>query len=195
MSGLDLCRAVRSDIEISHLPIIILSARTSVESKVQAMEAGADLYIEKPFDLEYLRSSVKNILDRRSLMKSALGIGLKTDLDKFGLPRKDEEFFSKFDAVIRENLSNTDLSNEFIADRLGMSQSTLIRKIRKMLDTSPNNYIRMVRLTVAAQMLRDSHGNNISEVGFTVGFSSVSYFAKCFREQYGMTPTEYAGRE
>ena len=195
MSGLDLCRAVRSDIEISHLPIIILSARTSVESKVQAMDAGADLYIEKPFDLEYLRSSVKNILDRRSLMKSALGIGLKTDLDKFGLPRKDEEFFSKFDAVIRENLSNTDLSNEFIADRLGMSQSTLIRKIRKMLDTSPNNYIRMVRLTVAAQMLRDSHGNNISEVGFTVGFSSVSYFAKCFREQYGMTPTEYASRE
>jgi AraC-like DNA-binding protein len=97
--------------------------------------------------------------------------------------------------VIRENLSNTDLSNEFIADRLGMSQSTLIRKIRKMLDTSPNNYIRMVRLTVAAQMLRDSHGNNISEVGFTVGFSSVSYFAKCFREQYGMTPTEYASRE
>ena len=194
MSGLDLCRTIRSDIEISHLPIIILSARTSVESKVQAMEAGADLYIEKPFDLEYLRSSVKNILDRRNLMKSAFGVGLKTDFDMFGLPRRDEEFFRKFDSAIRENLSNTELSNEWLAERLGMSQSTLIRKIRKMLDTSPNNYIRMVRLTAAARMLKDTHGNNISDVGFAVGFSSVSYFAKCFREQYGMTPTEYANR-
>ena len=195
MSGLDLCREIRSDIEISHLPIIVLSARTSVESKIQAMEAGADLYIEKPFDLDYLRSSIKNILDRRNLMKSAFGMGLETDYVMFGLPRRDEDFFQKFDSTIRENLTNPELSNEWLAEKLNMSQSTLIRKIRKMLDTSPNNYIRMVRLMVAADMLKDMHGNNISDVAYAVGFSSVAYFAKCFRERYGMTPTEYASRK
>lgn len=73
-----------------------------------------------------------------------------------------------------------------------MSQSTLTRKIRKMLNTSPNNYIRIKRLTIAAKLLKDSHGNNISDIGYAVGFSSLSYFAKCFKEHYGMTPTEYS---
>ena len=191
-SGLELCREIRSDIEISHLPIIIVSARASVESKIQAMEAGADLYIEKPFDMEYLRSSIRNILDRRSLMKNAFSSGrIGTDVELFGLPKKDEEFFARFDALIKDNLDNADLSNDFLAERLNMSNSTLTRKIRKLLNTSPNNYIRVTRLSVAAQMLKNSHGNNISEISYAVGFSNVSYFAKCFKEQYGVTPTEY----
>lgn len=156
------------------------------------MQAGADLYLEKPFDLEYLRSSIKNFLDRRMLMKNAFSNGLlHTDIDIFGLPKKDEEFFAKFDSVIKSNLSNSELSNEFLAEHLNMSQSTLSRKIRKLLNTSPNNYIRSIRLSAAAEMLKNSQGNNITEICYTVGFSNVSYFAKCFREQYGMTPTEY----
>lgn len=191
-SGLELCREVRADIEISHLPIIIVSARASVESKIQAMEAGADLYIEKPFDMEYLRSSIRNILDRRDLMKNAFSSGrIGTDVELFGLPKKDEEFFARFDGLVKENLDNADLSNDFLAEKLNMSTSTLTRKIRKLLNTSPNNYIRVTRLSIAAQMLKDSHGNNISEISYAVGFSNVSYFAKCFREQYGVTPTEY----
>ena len=186
---------IRKDIELSHIPIIIISARVSIESKIQAMEAGADLYIEKPFDLEYMRSSVKNILDKRSLMKSALGSGLvKTDINMFGLPKKDEEFFTRFDSIIRDNIGNNDFSNETLARLLNMSESTMLRKIKKLLNTSPNNYIRTVRLSVAADMLKDSHGNNISEICYTVGFSSVSYFAKCFREQYGMSPSEWCNR-
>ena len=195
INGLELCQTVRKDIELSHIPIIIISARVSIESKIQAMEAGADLYIEKPFDLEYMRSSVKNILDKRSLMKSAFGSGLvKTDINMFGLPKKDEEFFTKFDSIIRENLGNNDFSNEALAHLLNMSESTMLRKIKKLLNTSPNNYIKTVRLSVAADMLKDSHGNNISEICYTVGFSSVSYFAKCFREQYGMSPSEWCSR-
>lgn len=191
-SGLEICREIRANIEISHLPIIIMSARASVESKIQAMEAGADLYIEKPFDMEYLRSSMRNILDRRELMKNAFSSGrVGMDIDMFGLPKKDEEFFARFDSLVRENLDNSELSNDFLAERLNMSNSTLTRKIRKLLNTSPNNYIRVTRLSIAAQMLKDSHGNNISEISYAVGFSNVSYFAKCFKEQYGVTPTEY----
>lgn len=195
MTGLELCQSIRKDIELSHIPIIIISARVSIESKIQAMEAGADIYIEKPFDLEYLRSSVKNILDKRRLMKNAFGSGLiKTDINMFGLPKKDEEFFTRFDEIIRKNLGNNDFSNEMLAEQLNMSESTMLRKIRKLLNTSPNSYIKTVRLSVAAEMLKDSHGNNITEICYTVGFSSVSYFAKCFREQYGMTPTEWCNR-
>lgn len=195
MTGLELCEAVRKDIELSHIPIIIISARVSIESKIQAMQAGADLYIEKPFDMEYLQSSIHNILEKRRLMRNAFSNGLvKTDINMFGLPKKDEEFFSKFDAAIRENLSNNEFSNEDLAAYLNMSESTMVRKIRKLLNTSPNSYIRSIRLSVAAEMLKDSHGNNITEICYTVGFSSVSYFAKCFKEQYGMTPTEWASR-
>lgn len=190
--GLQLCREVRANVENSHIPIIILSARTSVESKIRAMEAGADLYIEKPFDLEYLKISVKNILDRRSLMRKAIASGMgDADITMFGLPKRDEEFFQTFDKVILENIANADLSNDFIADMLNMSQSTLIRKIRKLLNTSPSNYVRSKRLALAAKMLRDSHGNNVTDICYGVGFTSVSYFAKCFKEQYGVTPSEW----
>ena len=195
-TGLELCREIRNNIEISHLPIIILSARASVASKIEAMEAGADLYIEKPFDLEYLRSSIKNILDRRLLLRTAFNNGMTDmDINMFGLPHRDEEFLKEFDGLVRNNLSNSELSLEFLADNLNMSKSTLTRKIRKLLNTSPNNYIRMIRLSMAAQMLSDPHGNSISDICYTVGFSSVSYFAKCFKEQFGKTPSEYAGRD
>ena len=192
--GLELCRSVRADVENSHLPIIILSARTSVESKIQAMEAGADLYIEKPFDLEYLRTSLHNIVERRKLMRKALSSGLgKADVSLFGLPKRDEEFFNTFDSFIQENIGNAELSNAQIADALCMSQSSMIRKIRKLLDTSPSNYVRDKRLGAAARMLRDSHGNNITDICYAVGFTNASYFAKCFKEKFGVTPSEYAG--
>ena len=196
MSGLELCRSIRKDIELSHIPIIIVSARVSVESKIQAMEAGADLYVEKPFDLEYLKSGIRNILEKRELMKNAFNNGLtKTDINIFGLPKRDEEFLKRFDSLVRENISNSDLSNEFLAEEMNMSLSTMMRKIKKLLNTSPNNYIRTTRMSIAARMLLDSHGNNITEICYSVGFSNVSYFAKCFKEQYGMTPTEWVARK
>ena len=109
-----------------------------------------------------------------------------------GLPKKDQDFLSEFDRVVRENLSNAQLSNEIIAEKMAVSPSTLVRRIRKLLDTSPNNYVRNLRLAVAAEMLRNPQGNNISEICYAVGFSNVSYFAKCFKEMYGKTPTVYA---
>lgn len=191
MTGLELCAKVREDIEISHIPVLIISARGSVQSKIQAMQAGADLYIEKPFDLQYLISSIENILDRRALMRNALEQGASgMSVDMFGLPRKDEEFLERFRTVIRENLGNADLSNDFLAEQMNMSQSTLVRKIRKLLNTSPNNYVRSMRISAAADMLKDSHGNNITEICYSVGFSNLSYFTKCFKEKYGKTPTE-----
>ena len=142
--------------------------------------------------MEYLRSSIKNILDKRSLMKNAYGSGLvKTDINLFGLPKKDEELFMKFDAIIRENLSNGDFSNEMLAAALNMSESTMLRKIKKLLNTSPNNYIKTIRLSVAADILKDSHGNNITDICYQVGFSSASRYSKVFKQHRGISPLQY----
>lgn len=195
MNGLDLCRTVRENIEISHLPIVILSARSSVESKIEAMKAGADLYIEKPFVLEYLLTSVHNMMERRQLMKKAFSTGVaNVDIDMFGLPKRDEEFLRKFDEIIIANLSNADLSNDLLASELCISESTLIRKIRKLLNTSTSSYIRIKRLNVAAQMLLDAGGNNVTDICYTVGFSNLSYFSKCFKEHFGCAPSDYISR-
>lgn len=194
VNGLVLCRSVRDNLEISHIPIIILSARSSVESKIEAMKAGADLYIEKPFVLEYLLTSVHNIMERRQFMKKAMGIGMMNvdlPIDIFGLPKRDEDFLKKFDDLIMENISNADLSNDLLAERLCISESTLIRKIRKLLNTSTSNYIRVKRLNIAAQMLKEAGGNNVTDICYTVGFSNLSYFSKCFKEHFGCTPSEY----
>ncbi|MBQ7194464.1 MAG: response regulator [Bacteroidales bacterium] len=191
MSGLELCSVVRSDIEISHLPIIVLSARTSVESKIQAMESGADLYMEKPFDLSYLRVSIDNILDRRALMRKALvGGAVQTDIKLFGLPSRDEEFFRRFDELIRDNIASPELSNSFLAANLAVSEATLIRKIRKLLDTTPTDYIRTKRLNMAAAQIK-AGGFNISEIAYDLGFNSPAYFSKCFKDHFGCTPSEY----
>ena len=191
-SGLDLCREIREDIEISHIPIIVVSARTSTQSKVEAMRLGADLFIEKPFDMEYLQASILNIINRRGLMKSAMSKGmLSRDISLFGLPRRDEDFFLKLDKVIMDNIPGGDISNEFLAEQMSVSQATLVRKVRRMLGTSPNNYVRNKRLAVAEAMMHEPSGNNVSDICYAVGFTNLSYFAKCFREQYGKTPSEY----
>ena len=90
-----------------------------------------------------------------------------------------------------DHLPDGDISNEFLADHLAISQATLVRKVRRLLGTSPNNYVRNKRLAVAEAMMHESSGNNVSEIGYAVGFTNLSYFAKCFREQYGKTPSEY----
>ena len=191
MNGLELCSAIRADIEISHLPIIVLSARTSVESKIQAMESGADLYVEKPFDLDFLRVSIGNILDRRALMKKALAGGaVRTDIKLFGLPSRDEEFFRRFDQLIEDNIASPELSNSFLATNLAVSEATLIRKIHKLLDTTPVDYIRTKRLNIAAARIK-AGGSNISEIAYDLGFNTPAYFSKCFKDHFGCAPSEY----
>ena len=191
--GLTICREVRADVVISHIPIIVLSARTSVESRIQALEAGADIYIEKPFDLDFLRFSVKNILEHRELLKTSFQPGrIGSDISMFGLQKWDSEFLAKLDSTIRENIANPELGNDFLAEKMSMSTSTLVRKIRKLLNTSPNNYIRNVRLVSAAEMLKQGEGANITDICYACGFSTVSYFSKCFKDKFGSTPSEFA---
>lgn len=196
MSGLELCRRVCSDFECSHVPVIVLSAISSTKSKVMAMECGASLYIEKPFNLEYLRACIRSVLGQRAgrHMKESVsedaraGAALPPYL--FDRPRRDAQFLERLDAVIVENLSDPDFSNEQLAEALYLSKSTLNRKMKGLLGTTPNDYIRTKRLQIAARMLTENRGR-INEVCYSVGFNTPSYFAKCFRKYYGVLPAEY----
>lgn len=191
MSGIELCRKINSDFEHSHIVVVMLSALSNPSIKIEALENGAALYIEKPFDLDYLLSSVSVLLERRKTLRNAFLNGSQPDYSSFCLPGSDEAFLRKLDKVIMENISDSTLSNEQICEAMSMSRSTLIRKVKGLLDTTPNDYIRLKRLSVAARLL-ESNSVRISEVCYSVGFNTPSYFSKCFKAQYGMLPNEYA---
>lgn len=190
MSGIELCRKITSNFATSHIPVVILSAISSTKTKIACMESGASLYIEKPFSLDYLLGSLEVIARKREALKTAHLSGQKVHQQDFDITTGDEEFLAKIDSLIMENLSDTEFGNDELAERLCLSKSTLIRKTKGLLGTTPNDYIRTKRLNIAAAML--SKGScRINEVCYAVGFNTPSYFTKCFKRQFGMQPAEY----
>lgn len=191
MSGIELCRKVASDFETSHIPVVVLSAISSTKTKITCMESGASLYIEKPFSLDYLIGSLEVIAKKRSALKSAHITGGKSAApEDYDITTSDEEFLSKLDRAILDNLSDTEFGNDALAEILCLSKSTLIRKTKGLLGTTPNDYIRTRRLNIAAAMLTKG-SCRINEVCYSVGFNTPSYFTKCFKKQFGVQPAEY----
>lgn len=192
MDGIELCRKVSEDFEISHIPVIVLSAISSVDVKIRAVENGAVLYIEKPFTLEYLLACVKGILDKRQQLKSLAREDLsRPDMASFGLVNRDEDFLRRLDRIVSGNIGNPEFAVKQLEEAMYMSRSSLTRKIKGLLNITPVDYIRAKRLSTAAAMLRTGH-TQVNEVCYAVGFGSPSYFAKCFKNQYGVLPAEYA---
>lgn len=191
MSGIELCQKITTDFNFSHIPVVILSALSSTETKITCIESGASLYIEKPFSLDYLLGSLKVIVQKRESLRSKhLSGEVITASQEFVLTNSDGEFLAALDKVILKNLSYTEFSNEQLAEALSISISTLIRKVKGLLDTTPNEYIRTRRLNIAASMLSQNNCR-INEVCYAVGFNTPSYFTKCFKRQFGMQPVEY----
>lgn len=190
-NGIELCRTISSDFDLSHIPVIVTSAISDTATKIACMEAGASTYIEKPFGLDYLEACIRAILDKRArLKKSYQNTQEPLDPKQFGLHSADEEFLRRIDELIMQHLNEPAFSSKQIEEALFLSRSTLIRKVRALLDTTPNDYLRSKRLSIAAQLLAQNKCR-ISEVCFSVGFNSPSYFAKCFKEQFGVSPAEY----
>lgn len=191
MSGIELCRRVTSDFETSHIPVVVLSAISSTKTKITCMESGASLYIEKPFSLDYLLGSLEVIAKKRASFKSVRASGgAAGNVADFDIATSDGEFLNKLDRAIMDNLSDTEFGNDSLAEILCLSKSTLIRKTKGLLGTTPNDYIRKKRLDIAAAML--SKGScRINEVCYSVGFNTPSYFTKCFKKQFGVQPAEY----
>jgi len=190
MNGFEFTRKVKSDVNFSHIPVILLTAKTNVQSKVQGFETGADAYIEKPFSIEVLMAQVANLLQSREKLRETFlkhpFIGVST----VAITKSDEEFIQKLHGIVQANLGNSDFNVEDISDEFNMSRASFYRKIKGILDLTPNEYIRVERLKKAAQLLKENNFK-VNEICYMVGFNSPSYFSKCFQQQFGVLPKDF----
>jgi len=190
MDGFELCRLIKEDIRTSHIPIILLTAKTSDENKYSGIEAGADDYISKPFNIEILKLKVSHLIKQQRKLQEKFRD--KTDIltgeDNINSP--DEEFLKKAVAVVEKNMSDPEFLVEDLGKEMGMSRVYFYKKILSLTSKTPSEFIRFIRLKRAAQLLRKTQFF-VNEVAFKVGFNNPKYFRKYFKEEFGETPNEY----
>lgn len=193
MDGMELCSRVKSDIGYSHIPVILLTAKTTLSSKMEGLENGADVYMEKPFSIRQLHRQIENLMALRSsfhrLISQETGESILDEPERFAISRKDAEFIRSLDAILGELLGDINYSIDLIADKFNMSRSCFHRKVKAVTGMTPNNYVMNYRLNLSARYLAD--GMRINEVALQLGFSTSSYFAKCFRQKFGILPKDY----
>ncbi|MDY0183956.1 MAG: response regulator, partial [Proteiniphilum sp.] len=190
MDGFELTREVKSELEFSHIPVILLTAKVMAQSKVQGYELGADAYLEKPFSVEVLLARIENLLHGREKLRETFLKNPFIGAATVALNKSDEAFIKKLNEVIQENLSDSEFNVEDMAERFNMSRASFYRKVKGVLDLTPNEYIRVERLKKAAQLLKQDD-YKINEICYMVGFNSPSYFAKCFQQQFGILPKDF----
>ncbi len=191
MDGFELCKAVKNDEELSTIPILIVTAKNDLDSKIKGLQLGAEAFIEKPFSLKYLKQSVHSILENRKREREAFSKKPFFNVDSIHTSKADEEFMNKCIDVINAHVSEEDFNVESLTDIMCMSRSSLLRKIKALFNLSPSELIRLVKLKKAAELIQD--GNyRIGEICVMVGISSPSYFAKLFAKQFNVTPKEFA---
>ena len=190
MNGVELCKAVRANPATSHLPFILLTAKTDMHSKIEGLDCGADAYVEKPFSVQYLHSCIKNLIDLRSLLRQKFSKMPLVPLNSIAGNSADEQLLTRLNAVIEQNFSNPDLSIDFLAEQLCISRSGLFAKIKSLANVTPNELIQVVRLKKAAALLQENR-YRVSEISYMVGFNNPSYFTKCFYKQFGIKPGEF----
>jgi DNA-binding response OmpR family regulator len=190
MDGLELCRIIKTHFDYSHIPVILLTAKNTLQSKIEGLETGADAYIEKPFSPEYLQVQIANLLANRSKIKEYFASSPLVHIKSMAYSKADELFLERLNEIIYANLEDTELDVEKLASLVNMSRPTLYRKIKSISDLTPNELINITRLKRAAELLVE--GNyKIYEVADMAGYGSQTNFGRNFLKQFGMTPTDY----
>jgi len=188
--GLALTNILKNDIRTSHIPVIMLTVKTEVEFQIQGMKNLADAYITKPFNNEFLDSTVKSLLTNRAKLKQHFTAELPSNLNTQTIGKLDRKFISEFTALVENNLSNDNFSVEDICKKIGISRMQLHRKVNALLDINVNDYILKVRLQKAKYLLHHEE-LSISEIAYKVGFSSPAYFSTVFKSKFGVTPKDF----
>lgn len=191
IDGITLCNIIKSQLETSHIPVIILTARSNLLFRIEGLEIGADDYLTKPFNKEELRLKVKNMISSRQRLREKFARNHNFDPKEITVTTADEHFLEKIMQVVENNIENTDFSVEQFADELAVSRPLLFLKIKALTNQTPNNFIKSVRLKRAAQLLKQNE-LQISEIAYMVGFKDPRYFSKCFQKEFGKTPSEFA---
>ena len=191
MNGVEFTLNIKEDERTSHIPIILLTAKADDASKINGLNSGADDYLAKPFSMKELQLRVNNLIVQRKRFAARLKREFKNASAETAEPSLDDKFLIKVRSVVEANISNSFFSVEMLAEKVNLSRAQLFRKLKALLNTSPRELINDIRLQRAAQLIR-AKTDNVSRIGYAVGFNEQSYFSKRFRKKYGVSPSEYA---
>lgn len=190
LDGFELCKAIKSNFDFSHIPVILLTAKNTIQSKVAGLELGADAYIEKPFSKDHLLAQISSLIANRMIVRDYFASSPLIHIKSMAHSRADEKFLELLHETICENMEDEQLDVEKLASILAMSRITLYRKIKAISNLTPVELINITRLKKSAELLAEG-AYKIYEVAGMVGFSSQSNFARNFHKQFDMTPTDY----
>ncbi len=193
MSGIELCNALKTDVRTSHIPCILLTARTSVAYKHEGLETGADDYIHKPFNVKELKIKTKNLISSRQALREKFSSKSIVTPGDITVTSVDEKLLEKALKIAEKNIPNEHFDTAVFCEELGVSRTMLFAKIKAWTNLTPNEFMMVMRMKRAAQIL-EQQKMNVSQVGFQVGFKNPKYFSKCFQKHFSVTPTNYAKR-
>lgn len=191
MDGFELTRRLKSDIETSHIPVILLTARADDDVRRDGYETGADAYLTKPFKMEILEARIRNLIEERRRRISVFSSNIDVSASQITGTSIDEKLMQRIMACMERNMDNPEFSVEELSSEVGMHRMNLYRKLQSIAGMTPSEFIRTMRLKRAAQILRENSGLSVSEVSDMVGFNTTKYFTRYFREMFGMTPSQY----
>lgn len=190
MDGFELCNTVKNDINFSHIPFILLTAQHNLQSRLQGLNNGADAYMEKPFSIELLAAQIVNLLKSRELLTKTYREMPSAPAATLAVSTVDDLFLKKLNSYLDENMNNESLNVEILATEMGMSTSSLYRKVKGLAGISPVDFIKLARLKKAVLLMQNGE-SRINEIAFQTGFSSPAYFSTCFQKQYGKSPSDF----
>jgi len=191
IDGTELCRSIKSDIKTSHIPVIILTAKTGDEERLKGLESGADAFLVKPFIMRELNSRINNILYTRDKLRERYSKEIHLSPSDITLNSYDDQLLEKILKVIEKHMSEPSLTVDFLGEKVGLSRVHLYRKLKALTNLSPSEFIKSMRMKRAANLL-SKNKINVSEVGYRVGFQDLNYFSKTFKKFYGYSPSDYA---
>jgi len=184
---------VRSEPMYCHIPVVLLTAQTDIRAKKEGLDYGADVFIEKPFSMEFLKAQIASIIKNRNQLKEIFTSSPLTPPQSIARNTADLKFITQVNDIIMANLSESGNLIDSVADSMSISRSSLHKKIKAISGMTPNDYIQLIRLKKAAELLSTGE-YQISEISYLVGFNTPSYFSKCFYNQFGLLPREFANK-
>jgi len=190
MDGIELCKRLKTDERTSHIPVIMLTAKASIEERLEGLETGADAYVTKPFHIKELRLRVSKLIEQRNKLRERFSREITIEPKDIAVTSTDERFLQKVMACVEEHMGDSDFDVGQFQDEMSMSRMQLFRKLKALTNHTPSEFIRNLRLKRAAKLIEKEFGN-VAEVCYEVGFNNLSYFAKCFKELFKVLPSEY----
>lgn len=190
MDGIELCEKIKSSFELSHIPVILLTAKNTLQAKIEGLNTGADAYIEKPFSPEHLAAQVFSLLNNRSKIKEYFAQSPLAHIKSMAHSKMDEEFLEKMNHFIVEHISDVDLDVDHLAMAMNMSRATFYRKVKSISNLSPNEMINISRLKKAVELM-NTRMFPLSEIAERVGYQTLTQLGRNFQKQFKLTPSEY----